>query len=355
MQITLHTLNKFISQNINVDVDLFMQKLSFNNTVADLFISNVCNLKCKHCYFGSSKNIGAPLTLIEWIDAIHLLYSVGIRHFHLSGKESSMCPDTLGIIRHIKATYPDCYVGLVSNGTGDYDYYEKLLLNNIDYIEFSIDGLESTHNFVRRKNVFEIVKNNLSLLRKHVDKLNISTCLNTLNLQEYFEVIKVFYKLGIRRFFVTPFLEKGFGADFKEYSVSSEDLDAFLESLFAYIKEKENSGIVIKVCIDQKTTRDLWDYGKFAKQQMIDYLRGDSELIYRFGENIIQISYTFIDIDFYYNLSITNDGYILSCSDHVSHIQYSDISLCNIRNISKDQLQEKRFNSIYNQLTNLNI
>jgi len=56
--------------------------------IIDSFVSNKCNLKCKHCYFGDVRPISEPVSLARWRSFLYEAIEIGIKHFHFSGKES---------------------------------------------------------------------------------------------------------------------------------------------------------------------------------------------------------------------------------------------------------------------------
>jgi len=143
-----------------VSFDSVDYESNISNLIVDLFISDKCNLCCKHCYFGNSHTIGIPLSIEQWKSVIDLLYNEGVRHFHISGRESSLDNRVIEIISHIKKK-ENTFSGLVSNGTGPMVFYKSLIKEGVDYLEFSIDGTESTHNFIRGKAVYSQVINTL--------------------------------------------------------------------------------------------------------------------------------------------------------------------------------------------------
>ena len=345
-------LDKYLQSKIHVSVDNFLHNLSFDSVVIDLFVSDVCNLKCKHCYFGKVKRFGAPLSYSEWTSTIDKFYKLGVRHFHLSGKESSLSVDALRVLKYIRSNYSDCYLGFVTNGTGSLEVYQDVLSTYIDYLEFSVDGLESIHNYIRGGDVFQILYTNISNLQQYAHKLNVTTCINKWNSDQYIQLIEVFYKLGIHRFFVTPIIEKGAGENLKEYSLTSIELVTFVEHLFEFIKSDitTNHRLIIKICFTEDITRQLWRDSKMVRELIIDCVENNNDLIYRINGNILQLSFSVVNLDYYYNLSITNDGYILPCSDDISYEDYWKHSLCNVKTLSDVELSSVRKNKILQEI-----
>lgn len=360
MQTISYPLNKsldmYLREHINLDLHNFMESVTFGNVVADLFISNVCNLKCKHCYFGSSHNHFPQLTITEWQDAVNVLYDAGVRHFHISGKESSLCMDTLNIIRYIKEQYNDVFLGVVSNGTGSFKYYDTLINSQIDYLEISIDGLKNTHDYIRGDEVFDKILALVSkIMSKNIDIINIATCINQLNKLEYITLLDNFHQLGIKRFFLTPFVETGNGKQFSHQSINSRDLTQLVHKIVSFINENKNynCGLCIKLCLTKEWTNKCWKESASIRKIICNYIENNGSLIYRSNGNVFQITFNFFDIDYYRNMSITNDGFVIPESDKItSYEDYSLESLCNIRNVDSTTLTQIRYNNILKQLEN---
>ena len=56
--------------------------------IIDSFVSNKCNLKCRHCYFGDARPISESVSLARWRSFLDEAIGMGMKHFHFSGKES---------------------------------------------------------------------------------------------------------------------------------------------------------------------------------------------------------------------------------------------------------------------------
>lgn len=113
--------------------------LKNHNYTAYLYPTLNCNLNCKMCYSGGSKNrfnpIEGELTKAQYFELIDELYSCGIRHFDISGGEPLIREDLVHIIDYIKS-YEDTKLFLVSNGT---------LVKNLDAIK--INNLKKADKF----------------------------------------------------------------------------------------------------------------------------------------------------------------------------------------------------------------
>lgn len=340
---------QYLYQHTRFNIEEFCNALSFDNVIADLFISNKCNIQCRHCYFGKTSNIGASLSLDEWMNVVDKLYDIGIRHFHFSGKESSLCEDSIDLMTYIKS-FSHTYAGIVTNGLGEIDYYKRLLQTEIDYLEFSVDGLKDNHDFIRGENCFDKTFNCIKELKDYTNKFNLTTCLNHCNVNDYISLISTFYKLGITRFFATPFVLKGRAANIADISITIDEYSLLLQEIFIFLQQMPNAKLRIRCCIPTEYTYKAFECSNFFRQILKDYIEKGRDTIYRINGNVIQLSFQYIDIDYANTITISNDGYIIPCADDISNNDYHLYSLGNIKQINIENLKELRKDIINKQL-----
>ncbi|MBW2731716.1 MAG: radical SAM protein [Deltaproteobacteria bacterium] len=114
-------------------------------------ITLACNLRCGHC--GSRAGEARPdeLTTEEAFGVIDNLATLGCRHMTLAGGEPTLredWPQLVGRLRE-KGVLPS----LLSNGlTWTRELCEHAKAAGIHHIGFSLDGLERTHDCVRKAN-----------------------------------------------------------------------------------------------------------------------------------------------------------------------------------------------------------
>lgn len=340
-------LHKWLSKYVRLDITSY--KSSPIDLVVDMFISDKCNLKCKHCYYGNTQTIGSLLSKQDWEQIIKSLYSIGVRHFHISGRESSLDNRIVPIVSYLKSL-DGTYAGLVSNGTGSLDFYKSLFNEGIDYLEFSIDGTENTHDFVRGNNVYSQVMNTLVNLSSFSDKIDVSTCLNKKSIDEYFTLIDICLSFGVRKFFATPFLASGNGEHFDSFSIEPSSFAQLINNSFSYLESKPEQKIALRYCVPHDLTFSMIKKDVLFEKLLVDYLLGKSELVYRINGNVMEISLDLLNVHYFHNLSITSDGEVLPCADYISDNNYPSISLGNIKDLDISALMKARADAINNTL-----
>jgi hypothetical protein len=116
------------------------------------------------------------------------------------------------IIRWFRRSFPEASIGIIGDGTNLKAYLSDLEEIAPDWIDISLDGLEDAHD--RQRNRIGSFGATLEVLRYlkasgRIPKINILTCLTTLNLNSVLDMIRMLNKEGFQNFFVSPisFLE----------------------------------------------------------------------------------------------------------------------------------------------------
>ncbi len=112
-------------------------------------ITLACNLRCGHC--GSRAGAARPdeLTTEEAFRVVDELAALGCQHVTLAGGEPTLRADWPRLITRLRERGVDC--SLISNGlTWDRAQARRAREAGVHRLGFSLDGLERTHNCVRR-------------------------------------------------------------------------------------------------------------------------------------------------------------------------------------------------------------
>lgn len=347
MNKALHT---WLSKYVRFDTYKYESNLS--GLVVDMFVSDQCNLQCKHCYFGNTHTLGTPLSTQDWINIVDSLYSEGVRHFHISGRESSLDNRIIDIVSFIKSR-DATYTGLVSNGTGDISFYRRLISEGVDYLEFSLDGIAETHNYMRGKDIFTQVTELLGSLSEYSDFIDVSTCLNQKSFEEYIGLVDYCLRIGIHKFFATPFLPVGNGKSLDTFAISPLMYSQLLEQSFDYLAMKPDQKIILKYCIPHEMTYSLIRDGEYVRNIIISYLLGESDLVFRVKGNLMQLSLDLLDVKFAHNITITNDGEVIPCSDYISENNYVRYSIGNVLRDNVPDIIQARADAINENIKKL--
>lgn len=312
-----HLLNNSIKEHyaeyVQTDLSAFM---------IDLFLSENCNLRCKHCYFGKRKPALSPLSAQEWILLINDFISKGCRHIHISGKESLLGSDIETVITFLnkaKEVNQDIFWGIITNGTSvDCRQYNHLLATSIDYLEISIDGDKDTHDYIRGAGVYRRVLNTISNLEE-LSKINISYTINKYNAHSFKKIVKEIYDLGISKFYCSPMKLKGRAISSEIETIKPEHYINVIEDIKDLLTNEKFQKVNIKFSIPPRHVEYIIE-NEIYHQDIKDYFHKGKPIFWKIGTNIVEISLHTISIPLFTQASITSDGYILSSSDKVEEL-----------------------------------
>ena len=127
-----------------------------NNFSLRLYLTNACNLRCKHCFVYAANAYADELSLTEIENLILTCNKHGAQKLILTGGEVLLRKDFEQILRYGKSL--KMYVQVLTNGTLWDAAKVKTLSPYIDEIQISLDGFNENSNAkVRGAGVFEKV------------------------------------------------------------------------------------------------------------------------------------------------------------------------------------------------------
>lgn len=149
----------------------------------NIYITNACNLKCKHCFMLSGKKLENELALGDWMNVLTSFKENGGKFVTFSGGEPLMFKSFSQVISHahnlgLKST-------VLSNGLLWSDKLIHELAPFIDEIQFSLDGVdEETNSVVRGRGHFAKVVDTIVKFANSGVKTSVATTFTYDNLNE---------------------------------------------------------------------------------------------------------------------------------------------------------------------------
>lgn len=147
---------------------------------ANIILTHNCNLRCKHCYI-DAKNCKEDYRLIfeESKKILKKLKENNIKNVMFTGGECMIFPYLKELIMYAKKL--EFKITIFTNGM----VFDKEIFDLVDYINLSLDGPESIHNFIRQnnksyENVIKVLdylkeKNINTTLQVTINKLNVNS------------------------------------------------------------------------------------------------------------------------------------------------------------------------------------
>lgn len=186
-------------------------------------LSNVCNLKCKHCFQRAGEPLPDEMSDERKLEVVKELCEAGLSSITFSGGEPLMYPCFFDALRIAKSY--NIFVSIDTNGTLiDRDMALKLRENGLDYAQVSIDGINpETHD------EFRGVKGSWEKAVQAIKNLNevgvvtaVGVTLHKYNMDEVFELIDFSQELKSHRVVVFPIIPVGRADEILEYDIDPQ-------------------------------------------------------------------------------------------------------------------------------------
>lgn len=115
-------------------------------------VTRRCNLSCQHCLAGHENLVHGELTRKERRLVVDLLATLGLSRVTWSGGEPTLCPDVPHLVSRLQQE--KVRNTITTHGLNLHDNLLNTIRDTEDCLRVSFDGLESTHNRIRRAQVF---------------------------------------------------------------------------------------------------------------------------------------------------------------------------------------------------------
>jgi radical SAM protein with 4Fe4S-binding SPASM domain len=162
----------------------------------EFLITDRCNLRCLHCYIDpSEQNELSTEDVIKVLEEFNEMQGLKVL---LSGGEPLMYRDFMRLNEFLKE-YPLRKV-LLTNGILLKE--ENLSKLNVHEIQFSIDGIGSSHEAIRGKDTFSKTIQTLKMAIEFGFDVSVSTMIHRGNLDQFDEMESLFRELGVREWIV---------------------------------------------------------------------------------------------------------------------------------------------------------
>ena len=189
----LHSLLKKIGENRCWSYD--NRKVRGEDMEISVDITNICNLRCKHCCVsaGESKE-GNEVDDFSIMKLIQDVISLNPKILSISGGEPLMRKNFVEIANYIKENYHG-KASLMTNATLITDELAKIISESFYSVDVSLDGYdEKSCSILRGKGTFEKCINGIKLLQKHgMKKISASmvvTSENAYSKPEFYKLCK---------------------------------------------------------------------------------------------------------------------------------------------------------------------
>lgn len=235
-----------------------------NQFVLQWHLSEVCNLKCLHCYQEKHKSIQLPYSqLLSILEQYReLLKKLNVKgHINLTGGEPICSPHFYQILDEFKRDKQLYSFSILTNGTliTD-DVAKKISQYHPEYVQVSLEGGKKTNNFIRGKGVYRKVAKAVKYLKKYNIYVSLSFTATKLNYKEFPKVVKFAEKYGVDNVWSDRFIPLNSKTDIN-LQMSKEETNEYLQIM-------ENERIKLKL---KKSKTNIAMYRALQFQMTNDY------------------------------------------------------------------------------------
>lgn len=164
----------------------------------DLYVTMRCNIRCSFCSVRAGEYDHEDLSLARIKSLLDEARGLGLQEVHFLGGEPTLRSDLEEMISH--AAGLGIETGIITNGmTLRRDRLASLMEAGLDEIMFSIDGLESTHNRLRKagKEGWKLTIQAVNLAVSAGLETRVATAAYQDNYQEIVPLLRLFDRLGV--------------------------------------------------------------------------------------------------------------------------------------------------------------
>ena len=196
--------------------------------------TNVCNLRCQHCYQNAGAKLENELTFNEKLKVLDMLDHAGVAAIAFSGGEPTIHEDFIKILTETSSR--GIYTALATNGwrLADPSYTRKLKRAGLRYVEISIDSTDPyKHDKFRgvKGSWYRAVKGVKNAVREGIS-VGIATTITRFNIDEVDEMICFAEELGANRMVFFNFIPVGRGIRMIDYDIEPEERERLLAKLY---------------------------------------------------------------------------------------------------------------------------
>ena len=208
--------------------------------------TNMCNLRCKHCYQRADFPLPDELTLGEKLNVVAQLDRAGLAAIAFSGGEPLIHPHFMRVAG--EAARRGMYVAVATNGIAlsNRGFAEKVKRLGVRYVEVSIDSADpDKHDWFRgMKGAW-----NLSIkgLRNAVElgfSTAIATTLTKMNIDEMGDILDLAEEIGVQRVIFFNFVPVGRGKDIVDMDLDPVERERAMRRMFEEYRRRKKLLVV---------------------------------------------------------------------------------------------------------------
>ena len=174
---------------------------------AEFIVATGCGFAGKHCIYPASfPRFNSSLEPAQWRQILRTCANdLGMTTFVHGGR--SLDRTGLTVLENLRADAPAARIGLIDNGISFRPFQSAVRDLGLDWIDVSLDGSPQDHDLQRGKTgAFDQGLDGAVWLLENdaAPRVNVLTCLTSINAGSVPDMIRSVHSLGFRNFYVTP-------------------------------------------------------------------------------------------------------------------------------------------------------
>lgn len=203
--------------------------------------TNMCNLRCLHCYQRADKPLPNELTLREKLRVVDELDRAGVAAVALSGGEPTIHPHFYDVVRELASR--GIYVAVATNGWAfaDIEKLRKAKRLGLRYVEVSVDSANpKRHDYFRGvsgawKRAVKALENAVKLGVNHA----MATTITKINIDEVEDILDLAESIGVKRVIFFNFVPVGRGKENMWLDLDPLEREEFLRTIYKEMRRRK--------------------------------------------------------------------------------------------------------------------
>ncbi len=239
------------------------------------YVTNACNLRCKHCYASSGYPLDEELRMEEVRNLFNELYNLGVFELEFSGGEPFMRPDFTDIL--YLANSMDFSLEVLTNGMLiDKKKADTLKDLSVRVVQVPLEGLKEAHESMRGNGTFERAVNSIKLLKNAGLNVQVRTTITKKSLSDLEPLAGLLANMDVDAFLATEYIPIGRGLGMNDLMLGPEEKNE-LQKTLTLLRNTFGSKISIRGdaygCFEGSD--DISKFGKSNRSILCGALRGD--------------------------------------------------------------------------------
>ncbi|MGC9226293.1 radical SAM protein [Caldivirga sp.] len=202
--------------------------------------TNLCNLKCVHCYQNAGKPLPNELTLEEKLRVVKELDEAGVPAIALSGGEPTIHSDFWVVLNEMNRR--GFYSAVATNGLmfANMEFAEKAKKAGLRYVEISIDAADpAVHDKFRGvEGAWDKAVRGLINAVKLGFSAALAFTVTKTNIDQVDKILDLAQEIGVRRVVFFNFVPVGRGRENLDIDLSPEERESFMRHIYMEMKRR---------------------------------------------------------------------------------------------------------------------